>query len=210
MAVNVTDLNEPKVKFCMNWANRLTISRFFLTLVFVVAMSWDWKYGHTVALIIFVIASITDYADGEIARRFSLITDFGKLMDPLMDKILITSAFICLIPFHAIPAWAVVVVISREFAITGLRLLALSKGRMLAAESLGKHKTFWQITTVIFFLLLLTISELQGYEVVGIMPPWFQAIWNDAGSVLIAVTVLLTLFSGIGYLWKNKGIIEME
>ena len=194
----------------MNWANRLTVSRFFLTLIFVVAMSWDWKYGHTVALVVFVLASITDYADGEIARRYSLITDFGKLMDPLMDKILITSAFICLIPFHAIPAWAVVVVMSREFAITGLRLLALSKGRVLAADSLGKHKTVWQITTVIFFLLLLSFSEVKGYEATGVAPTWFNNIWNYAGAALIAVTVLLTLFSGIGYLWKNHGVIEME
>ena len=194
----------------MNWANRLTVSRFFLTLLFVVAMSRDWTYGHTIALVLFVIASLTDYADGEIARRFSLITDFGKLMDPLMDKILITSAFICLIPVHAIPPWAVVVVMSREFAITGLRLIALSKGRVLAAESLGKHKTIWQITTVIFFLLMLSISEIQGYEGNGLTPDWFNQIWNDVGAVLITGTVFLTLLSGIGYLWKNHEVIEMD
>ena len=194
----------------MNWANRLTVSRFFLTLLFVVAMSRDWTYGHTIALVLFVIASLTDYADGEIARRFSLITDFGKLMDPLMDKILITSAFICLIPVHAIPPWAVVVVMSREFAITGLRLIALSKGRVLAAESLGKHKTIGQITTVIFFLLMLSISEIQGYEGNGLTPDWFNQIWNDVGAVLITGTVFLTLLSGIGYLWKNHEVIEMD
>jgi len=193
----------------MNWANRLTVSRFFLALVFVVAMSLDCRYGHTVAFIVFLIAGLTDYADGEIARRFSLISDFGKLMDPLMDKILIASAFICLIPVHAIPPWAVVVVVSREFAITGLRLLALSKGRVLAAESLGKHKTFWQITTVIFFLLLLALSEIKGYETNG-APAWFHSIWNGAGPVLVAVTVILTLLSGFGYLWKNHTVIDLE
>jgi CDP-diacylglycerol--glycerol-3-phosphate 3-phosphatidyltransferase len=194
----------------MNWANRLTVSRFFLALVFVVAMSAGWKYGHTIALAVFLVAGITDYADGEIARRFSLITDFGKLMDPLMDKILIAAAFICLIPYHAIPAWAVVVVVSREFAITGLRLLAISKGRLLAAESLGKHKTFWQITTVIFFLLMLSISELKGYANPGTSPDWFGTVWNVAGTVLITGAVALTLLSGLGYLWKNHGVIEME
>ena len=193
----------------MNWANRLTVSRFFLALIFVVTMSLDFQYGHTVALFVFLIAGITDYADGEIARRFSLISDFGKLMDPLMDKILIAAAFICLIPVHAIPPWAVVVVVSREFAITGLRLLALSKGRVLAAESLGKHKTFWQITTVIFFLLLLALSEIKGYETHG-EPSWFHTIWDRGGTVLIAGTVILTLLSGLGYLWKNHTVIEME
>ncbi|MEI8340990.1 MAG: CDP-diacylglycerol--glycerol-3-phosphate 3-phosphatidyltransferase [Verrucomicrobiota bacterium] len=194
----------------MNWANRLTVSRFFLALIFVAAMSSGWKHGHTIALAVFLLAGITDYADGEIARRFSLITDFGKLMDPLMDKILIASAFICLIPFHAIPAWAVVVVVSREFAITGLRLLAISKGRVLAAESLGKHKTFWQITTVIFFLLMLSIREIKGYETTGPAPHWFGTTWNYAGDVFIFAAVALTLVSGIGYLWKNHGVIEME
>ena len=196
----------------MNWANRLTVSRFFLALVFVVAMSAGWKYGHTIALAVFLLAGITDYADGQIARRYSLITDFGKLMDPLMDKILIAAAFVCLVPFRAIPPWAVVVVVSREFAITGLRLLAVSKGKVLAAESLGKHKTFWQIATVIFFLLLLSISELNGYPdpQTGAEPRWCGTIWNVGGDILIGVAVTLTLLSGIGYLVKNHRVIEME
>ena len=195
----------------MNWANRLTVSRFFLALFFVVAMSSGWKYGHTISLAVFFLAGLTDYADGEIARRFSLITDFGRLMDPLMDKILIAAAFICLVPSNAIPAWAVVVVVSREFAITGLRLLALAKGRVLAAESLGKHKTFWQIATVIFFLLMLSISEIKGYENPGAVPPhWFGSVWNAGGTALIALAVTLTLVSGIGYLWKNHSVIEMK
>lgn len=194
----------------MNWANRLTVSRFFLALVFVLAMSAGWKYGHSIALAVFLIAGITDYADGQIARRFSLITDFGKLMDPLMDKILIAAAFICLVPFHAIPAWAVVVVVSREFAITGLRMLAISKGRVLAAESLGKHKTFWQIATVIFFMMMLSISELNGYDVSKPVPHWFGTVWNVGGTILIGAAVVLTLVSGIGYLWKNHGVIEMK
>ena len=191
----------------MNLANRLTVSRFFLSLIFVASMSTDWKYGHTLGLVMFLLAGITDYADGEIARRYSLTTDFGKLMDPLMDKIMIASAFICLVPYHAIPAWVVVVIVSREFAITGLRLLALSKGRVLAAESLGKHKTFWQITTIIFFLLLLSISEIKGY---GAPPAWFQTVWNYGGTGLICVAVALTLVSGAGYLWKNHSVIEMN
>jgi CDP-diacylglycerol--glycerol-3-phosphate 3-phosphatidyltransferase len=194
----------------MNWANRLTVSRFFLSLIFVVSMSLDWKYGHTLGLVMFLLAGITDYADGEIARRFSLITDFGKLMDPLMDKIMIASAFICLVPYHAIPAWVVVVIVSREFAITGLRLLALSKGQVLAAESLGKHKTFWQIATIIFFLLKLSIEELKGYGTSGMAPSWLNSVWNYGGTALICLAVALTLVSGAGYLWKNHSVIEMN
>jgi len=194
----------------MNLANRLTLSRFFLSLIFVAALSMDWKFGHTVACVVFLLAGITDYADGAIARRYNMITDFGKLMDPLMDKIMIAAAFICLVPYHAIPAWAVVVVVSREFAITGLRLLAMSKGEVLSAESLGKHKTFWQIATVTFFLMMLSISEISGFEQTGPSPKWFKMLWTYGGTVLITGAVLLTLLSGIGYLWKNHRVIEMD
>ena len=106
-------------------------------------------------------AAFTDYVDGEIARRYALITDFGKLMDPLVDKIMTTGAFVCLVPLKAIPAWAAIIVIIREFLITGLRLLAISKGRVLAADRIGKHKTSWQIATVVFFLVLFAYREWQ-------------------------------------------------
>ena len=108
---------------------------------------------------VFILAAVTDYIDGEIARRYALITDFGKLMDPLVDKIMTAAAFVCLVPLQAIPAWVAIVVITREFLITGLRLLAVSKGRVLAADPIGKHKTSWQIATVIFFLTLLSFQE---------------------------------------------------
>ena len=97
----------------MNWPNRLTMARFFLTLIFVAALSCDFPHNRALALVLFIVASITDYVDGEIARRYSMVTDFGKLMDPLIDKIMMASAFICLVPLGAIPAWAVVVIISR-------------------------------------------------------------------------------------------------
>lgn len=194
----------------MNWANRLTIGRFFLSLIFVASLSSDWAWSRTVGLLVFVLAGISDYADGQIARRFSMETDFGRLMDPLMDKIMIASAFICLVPFRAIPAWVVVLIVSREFAITGLRLLALSKGRLLAAESLGKHKTGWQIATIIFLLLMLSISELQGYDHMAEKPQWFQALWIYGGNTFLTIAVTLTLISGVGYLWKNHSVVRMD
>ncbi|MEA3187226.1 MAG: CDP-diacylglycerol---glycerol-3-phosphate 3-phosphatidyltransferase [Chthoniobacter sp.] len=193
----------------MNWANRLTVGRFFLTLIFVAALSCTFPLHYTLALVLFVIAGITDYMDGEIARRCSLVTDFGKLMDPLIDKIMMASAFICLVPIGAMPAWVVVIIISREFLVTGLRLLAISKGQVLAAESLGKHKTAWQIATVIFYLLLLSIRELTHFEANN-LPVWYQWLWRPAGTVLLAVAVALTLVSGVGYLWKNRAVIQMR
>ena len=124
-----------------------------------VSLSVQYPAHLTIALLVFLIASLTDYLDGVIARRWNLITDFGKLMDPLADKILTASAFICLIPYKALPAWVVIIIISREFLITGLRLLASSKGVILPAEKLGKHKTAWQMITIVFFLALLSLRH---------------------------------------------------
>lgn len=203
----------------MNLPNKLTVSRFFLTAGFVAAMtlgwrgeptwgafSLSWHWGYTAGLVLFVAAAITDYLDGEIARKRKLETDFGKLMDPVADKVLMAAAFICLIPEHAIPAWAVIVIISREFLITGLRLLAASKGVVLPAEKLGKHKTAWQMATVIYFLVLLSLSEFSESGVLtGMM--WWTHAWFYGGIALIALSLILTLYSGIGYLWKNRALI---
>src|SRR4030088_2490143 len=120
----------------MNWANRLTLSRLLLTIIFVVALSSSWQYGRTLALVVFLIAGISDFIDGEIARRYGFVTDFGKLMDPLVDKIMVAAAFISLVPLQAVRAAAAVV--ARDFLITGLRMMAGAKGKILAAERLGK------------------------------------------------------------------------
>jgi CDP-diacylglycerol--glycerol-3-phosphate 3-phosphatidyltransferase len=209
----------------MNLPNRLTIARLFLTAGFVASMtlawrekppeaaSWpvlfSWSWGYTGGLILFVAASITDYFDGEIARRYNLVTDFGKLMDPLADKVLMAAAFICLIPVHAIPAWAAIVIISREFLITGLRLLAASKGVVLPADKLGKHKTAWQMVTVIYFLLLLALWEFERAGLIhGLV--WWAHAWRYGGIALIVLALGLTLYSGGGYLWKNRALLVEE
>ena len=121
----------------MNLPNILTLLRLGLTVLLVASLSVEYPWRFAIALVLFLLASLTDYLDGVLARKWNLITDFGKLMDPLADKILTASAFICLIPFGALPAWAVIIIISREFLITGLRLLASSKGVILPAEKLG-------------------------------------------------------------------------
>ena len=105
----------------MNWANRLTLSRLALTVFFVVALNSSWQYARTTALILFLVAGLTDFIDGEIARRYGVITNFGKLMDPLVDKIMMAAAFISLVPLKAVPAWAATAVVARDFLITGLR-----------------------------------------------------------------------------------------
>ncbi len=191
----------------MNLPNQLTVGRFFLTLLFVAALSSSWTWAYTAGLLLFSMASITDYADGEIARRYNLVTDFGKLMDPLVDKIMMAAAFICLVPLEAFPPWVAIVIISREFLITGLRLLAANKGVLLPAENLGKHKTIWQIITVIYFLLLLAVAEVERTGLFD-ASAWWGIAWTWGGTALIALAMGLTLYSGLGYLWKNRLLIE--
>src|SRR3954468_2379208 len=166
----------------MNWANRLTLSRLALTVLFVLLLNSSWHYARTAALVIFLIAGLTDFIDGEIARRYGVITNFGKLMDPLVDKIMVAAAFISLVPLKAVPAWAATTVVARDFLITGLRMMAGSKGKILPAEMLGKQKTSWQVVTVIFFLALLSLSELRYASE---RSTWWIRAWNDAGPVLV-------------------------
>lgn len=191
----------------MNWANRLTLSRLGLTILFVIALNSEWPFGRTLALILFIIAGVTDFFDGEIARRYRFVTNFGKLMDPLVDKIMIAAAFISLVPLKAIPAWAATIVVSRDFLITGLRLMASSKGQVLPAESLGKHKTSWQIVTVVFFLLLLAARELQY---VDSQSAWWTRAWGQGGAALVWITVGLTLYSGLGYAWRHRSLVVTD
>lgn len=191
----------------MNLPNRLTVARFVLTLLFVTALSLQWRFSNTTGLILFLAAGITDYLDGELARKLNLETDFGRLMDPLVDKIMMASAFICLVEMAILPAWVAVVIISREFLITGLRLLAASKGVVLPAERLGKHKTAWQIITVIFFLVLLSIKEFAGAGF-GNAALWWWALRKYGGAILIAFAMGLTIYSGLAYLWKNRRLVE--
>ena len=191
----------------MNWANRLTLSRLVMTIVFVVVLNSRWSYGRTASLIIFIVAGITDYFDGEIARRYETVTNFGKLMDPLVDKVMTAAAFICLVPFGAIPAWVATTVVARDFLITGLRLLASTRGLVLPAERLGKHKTSWQIGTILFFLLLLSARELN-YADAG--SPWWGHAWDQGGVTLISIMVALTIYSGLGYAWRHRAVIASE
>jgi len=191
----------------MNWANRITLSRLALTVLFVVSLNSSWQYARTTALVIFLIGGLTDFIDGEIARRYGIITNFGKLMDPLVDKIMLAAAFISLVPLKAVPAWAATTIVARDFLITGLRLMASAKGRILPAESLGKQKTSWQVITVLFFLGLFSASELRFANEESL---WWLRAWNQAGPILVWITVALTLYSGVAYAWRHRELIAPD
>jgi CDP-diacylglycerol--glycerol-3-phosphate 3-phosphatidyltransferase len=210
----------------MNLPNKLTISRFVMTAVLVGCMAFGeeyevinvlhapgrpqgWNFAYTASLLLFLAASITDYFDGEIARKRKLITSFGKLMDPLADKILMAGTFICLLPLKALPAWVVICIIGREFLITGLRLVAAAKGEVLSSEKLGKHKTLWQMITAGYFLLMLSIAEFVR---AGFIPPgkWWEFAYRWLGGTLTGIALILTVLSGLGYLSKHRKVLIDE
>jgi CDP-diacylglycerol---glycerol-3-phosphate 3-phosphatidyltransferase len=195
----------------MNLPNKLTVSRFVLTAFFLCALFCPWQipFRNTLALFFFCVASFTDFLDGKIARSRNLITNFGILMDPLADKILTCSAFIAFVEsthLHAdapvkVVAWMVIIIVARELAITGLRLLAASKNVVLAAERFGKHKTISQIVAII--ALLVTDAKTEW-------PAWLQNIFQGwsvpFAEIMLWLTVALTAASGLIYLWRNREI----
>ncbi|HYE31423.1 MAG TPA: CDP-diacylglycerol--glycerol-3-phosphate 3-phosphatidyltransferase [Methylomirabilota bacterium] len=189
----------------MNLPNKLTLSRFALTAVFLVIFCSGIKYSNSLALVVFVAASLTDYFDGMIARRDKLVTSFGVLMDPLADKILTCSAFIAFVEEKKIAAWIVVVIVARELAITGLRLLAANRQVVLAAERYGKHKTISQIVAIITILVALSYREWGSFG-----ETLFRAWIGYLEAAAIYVAVALTAASGLFYLWRNRNLYLNE
>ncbi len=177
----------------MNLPNKLTILRVILVPVFVILMLAPVSWGRWAALAVFIIASLTDTADGYIARKYNLVTDFGKFMDPLADKLLVCAAMICLITTGQLPAWIVIVIISREFIISGFRLIAAEKGIVIAASWWGKVKTVVQM--VMICALLINAGAA-----------WFKVL----EQILIYAALILTVVSLIDYIIKNKSVLEGE
>ena len=175
----------------MNLPNKLTVLRVILIPFFVVSMMIENGANQTfryVAAAIFIIASLTDMLDGKIARKYNLVTNFGKFMDPLADKLLVCSALICLIELNALPAWMVIVIISREFIISGFRLIASDNGVVIAASYWGKFKTTFQMVSVV--LLILDIPALAFVTTI--------CVW---------IALLLTIVSLVDYIYKNHKIL---
>ena len=193
----------------MNLPNKLTASRFLLTVLFLWCLFTAFPYHQTCALVLFCLAGVTDFLDGRIARARKLITNFGILMDPLADKIMTCSAFIAFVEStHINPnapvklaAWMVVIIVSRELAITGLRLLAASKNVVLAAERYGKHKTIWQIISII---ALLVVDALNEWPVP--LQNLFRSWSPMFATIALWITVVLTTASGAIYLWRNRAM----
>ncbi|MFM2294829.1 MAG: CDP-diacylglycerol--glycerol-3-phosphate 3-phosphatidyltransferase [Verrucomicrobiota bacterium] len=191
----------------MNLPNKLTISRFALTGVFLGVIFSGVRGHQTMALVLFCAASLTDFFDGKIARERNLITNFGILMDPLADKILICSAFIAFVGLNLMPAWMVVIIVARELAITGLRLLAASKNVVLAAERYGKHKTISQIVAVIAILVVQSYAQWGVFGELVFGFKLFGTPWSVSFTALAKwVAVGLTMLSGWLYLWRNRAL----
>lgn len=186
----------------MNLPNKLTVIRAILIVPFVLLLlggyhEWGWfaaifggimEYVDYIALAIFILASLTDFVDGFIARKYNLVTNFGKFMDPLADKLLVCSALICLVEMGRIPAWIVIVIIAREFIISGFRLIASDNGVVIAANYWGKFKTVFQM-----IMVCLMIGNIEKLQLITDIVMW--------------ISLALTVISLIDYVWKNRAVM---
>lgn len=193
----------------MNLPNRLTVWRIALTPVFVAALLLpNPPWGKTVALGIFVVACLTDWYDGWLARTRQQETAFGALLDPVADKILTSAAFICFVELRdqngnaLVQAWMALVIVARDFLITGLRLVARERGVVLRAERFGKHKTASQMVAITLILI-----GLAAREEWGLSSERFNAAFSTAAFWLMLTTVVLTVWSGWNFFWKNRDLV---
>lgn len=172
----------------MNLPNKLTMLRILLIPVFMVVLYWDFPGATWVAVAIFIVASFTDLLDGKIARKYNLVTDFGKFADPLADKMLVTAALLWFVEIGQMPGWALLIVIVREFGVSGLRMVAADKGRVIAAGWSGKVKTASTMVCICLMLLLPHSHEIT--------------------NLCVAIIVLTTIWSGVEYFMKNLDILS--
>ncbi|CDQ40047.1 MULTISPECIES: CDP-diacylglycerol--glycerol-3-phosphate 3-phosphatidyltransferase [Virgibacillus] len=189
----------------MNIPNKITISRILLIPIFIILMSVPFNWGtwnigeaelpvsHFIAGLLFIIAAATDWVDGHYARKYNLVTNLGKFLDPLADKLLVSAALIILVEVGVAPAWVVIIIISREFAITGLRLVAAGEGIVLAAGSMGKLKTATQMVAIAVLLL-------HNFP--------FSYIGFPFGEVMLYISLLFTVISGVDYFVKNWHVMR--
>lgn len=189
----------------MTLPDKLTLSRIFLTFVFMIFLFSAGIPAKVLALFTFLAASFTDFLDGYIAKERNISTDFGKLMDPIADKILVLAAFLAFVEMKLVPAWMVVIIILREIIITGLRILALTKRRVIPADAGGKHKMISQIVSI-FTILLFIIFREAGMKVFNFWTGRTEIVYKDAIFIFMLITTVLTLISGMTYLVKNKDI----
>jgi CDP-diacylglycerol--glycerol-3-phosphate 3-phosphatidyltransferase len=203
----------------MNLANKLTLSRIvvipvFLLFVFagnLTSNAYVVTVAQWLALAVFVGASITDYYDGKLARARGMITNFGRLLDPLADKLLTMAAFVAFVELRGptgkpiFPAWAIILILAREFLVTGLRLLAVTRGRVIHADRWGKHKTAWQIAAIITILAGLALRDSLTLAAIDVtwFDPWLRVLFLS----MLAIVVVLTVVSGAVYVINNRDIL---
>lgn len=195
----------------MNLPNKLTLSRIILTPFFVAAMLIDFPFHYLVALAIFGIASITDMLDGKIARKQNLVTNFGKFSDPLADKILVLSTLVCFVQLGLCSSIIVIIVLFREFAVSSIRLLAATDGKVVAANIWGKVKTVTQIIAIILIFLLQFIIELMNMNFIPVgnsNVEMFAFVFNIIGNVALWISTIICLISGVIYIWDNRKFIS--
>lgn len=178
----------------MNTPNKLTVARMIIVpfLVVFLLTGWGGDANRYISLALFVVASVTDWFDGYLARKNNLVTNFGKFMDPLADKLLVCSAMICMIELNRLPAWFVIIIIGREFIISGFRLIAAENGIVIAANYWGKFKTASQMIMIILLIL------------------HFDGIFVTLEQLFIWLSLALTIISLITYIWQNKSVLSMQ
>lgn len=178
----------------MNTPNKLTVARMILVpfLVVFLLTGWGGEANRWICLAIFVAASVTDWFDGHLARKYNLITNFGKFMDPLADKLLVCSVMICMIELDKLPAWVVIIIIGREFIISGFRLIAAENGIVIAANYWGKFKTVSQMIMIILLMLD------------------FGGIFTVLTQIFIWLSVALTIISLLTYIMQNRKVLSMQ
>ncbi|MDC7287159.1 CDP-diacylglycerol--glycerol-3-phosphate 3-phosphatidyltransferase [Blautia schinkii] len=178
----------------MNTPNKLTIARMVLVpfLVFFMLSGWGGDANRYISLAIFVVASVTDWFDGHLARKYKLVTNFGKFMDPLADKLLVCSAIICLVEMDRLEAWIVIIIIAREFIISGFRLIAAESGVVIAANYWGKFKTVSQM-----IMIILLILDYKGFFAI-------------LAEIFVWLSLALTVISLATYIWQNRKVLSMQ
>jgi len=189
----------------MNLPNKITIARIFLTFLFMIFLFSGGVVFRALALLTFLIASLSDLLDGYLARKCDMITDFGRFMDPIADKILVLAAFLAFVEMKLIPAWMVVIIIFRELSVTGVRILASTKSKNIPASSGGKHKTVSQMAAIFSILSFLVLREV-GIEMLGFWTAPVEYYFGWVIFFLMLITVILTLTSGIAYLVRNRDV----
>lgn len=195
----------------VNLPNAITLSRLILTAAFMIFVAWDSTWGHVTALILFVIAAISDFVDGWLARKMNLVTPLGKLLDPLADKILVSAAFVFLTAKGICPVWITALIIGREFLVTGLRQIAIEAGQVLAADNLGKWKTTFQLIYLIAGLIWLTFETMAKVPASlkflhTLTTPWCENAWLM--PITLGIAVALTVISGWNYLWSSRYLLK--